>query len=235
MVDQANKGEIRDCTEDRDRLYALLSLWPKQTPSEPEHEFAPKYTLSIAEVYTDFARCALRAGALEILNFGGLWFRKPIQESSGSISESLNSNLDLPSWAPEFRLSQLGPVKEFRHKNGHHPDMPWVCLESRDFYGTRNLFREDCIEMPIEGKRIRIKGAIIDKVVKARFGARTRIVEPDLISSWVVRCNLLYNERAVSKTYEPTGESISKAFAPTIVADGPLDINVTQELVTYKI
>jgi hypothetical protein len=226
MVDQANKGESRDCTDDRDRLYALLSLRPKQTPSEPEHEFTPKYTLSVEEVYTDFARCALRAGALEILDFGGLWFRKPIQELTSSISAGLNSNLDLPSWAPEFRLSQLGFVKEFRDKTGHHPDMPWVCVESRDFYGTRNLFLKDCIEMPIEGKRIRMKGAIIDKVVKARFGARTRSVELDPVSPWVVRCNLLYNERAVSRRYQPTGESISKAFVRTIVADGPLDINV---------
>jgi hypothetical protein len=225
MVDQANKGESRDCTDDRDRLYALLSLWPKQTRPETKPDFTPKYTLSAEEVYTDFARCALRAGALEILDFAGLWFRKPLQQSSASTRASLNSNLDLPSWAPEFRLSQMGFVQEFRNRTGQHPDMPWVCVESRDLFGTRKLFLDDCIRLPIEGRRICMKGAIVDKVVEARFGVRSRSITVDPLMAWLPRCALMCTEYAVSGRYQPTGEPINNAFARTIAADGPLNIN----------
>lgn len=204
---QANQGEIRGCSDDRDRLYALLSLGPKRSWSDTRPEFTPNYKLSVEEAYTDFARCALRAGALEILDFAGLWFRKPIQQSIASSGASPNN---LPSWAPEFRLPHLGFVQEFRQRTGHHPDLPWVCVESEDIYGKRNL--EDCIRVLTDEKRISIKGVIVDEVAGAKFGTRSRSSVVDQVLAWLPRCALLCTEYAVSGVYQPTGEPINKGL-----------------------
>jgi hypothetical protein len=70
-----------------------------------------------------------------------------------------------------------------------------------------------------------MKGVIVDRVVEARFGAVSGSATADPLFAWLRRCDLLCTEYAVSAIYRPTGEPINKAYARTVVADGPLNIN----------
>ena len=82
------------CLDDRDRIYALLSL-----ASENDIKMSPDYTKSTGQVYSEFAMNNLILGEIRILNYAGT------ARLTGK--ERVASPLpDLPSWAPDWRIRE---------------------------------------------------------------------------------------------------------------------------------
>jgi hypothetical protein len=217
MARQAIKFESRHCRDDQDRLFALLGLWP----STIEFPFKPKCAVFVEAVYTEFARCTLSAGALEVLDFAGLWMRDSSQGASGCSTSIVNTTL--PSWAPEFRLSQMLFVQEFRSKYGLRTNIPWAHVKSQDSYGKRDY--RDTFEKAITGNQIFIKGVLIDKISIASFGNKMDDPLSGPVLEWAMSSRILLHEKVTGEIYYPTDELIDQAFARTIIADGPLNIN----------
>lgn len=112
-----------NCSDPRDRIYALLSL-VKDVP------ITPNYTRSPILVFTDFARLAISSGKLT----------KTLWESCGAIdSQSYDAfTLDLPSWVPGLR--------------GYHPEplepADRSSLYQQDFVDDANVLK---VELYIYG------------------------------------------------------------------------------------
>jgi hypothetical protein len=93
LVSALSTYSENDCSDPRDRIYALLSL-------DPGARIAPDYTLSTVEVYTRFASALVRHGMLKFLL---VQFRIP-----SSIEDDLSRQL--PSWVPDFRKDFLWQI-----------------------------------------------------------------------------------------------------------------------------
>ena len=104
----ATQMSNRDCSDDRDRVYAMLSM------TRSHLEMAPDYTKTVAEVYTEFTR---KFSPNTQLYFAGLARRQPesssdaIMPKDGEIGHEHDEceSLDitgrdyLPTWVPEYR------------------------------------------------------------------------------------------------------------------------------------
>ena len=90
-----------EATDPRDRIYALLGIcW-----DEDDHDLEVQYGLSVGEVYTSYACAFLEKGeALWILYF----------------SQGPDSDLDMPSWVPDWRFSKSSIFSRLRF-NFQHP------------------------------------------------------------------------------------------------------------------
>lgn len=98
----ANKA----CTDDRDRVYAMLSM------TRSPYSLSPDYNLTVAEAYTEFTR---HYSPNTQIHFAGLCRRQPeseLQDSSNAPGNHENPVTDianrdyLPSWVPELRPSR---------------------------------------------------------------------------------------------------------------------------------
>ena len=92
----------RDCSDPRDRTYALLSL-------RAEDDIDPDYYKSTSDVYTDFARAYLQRGESRIFSSAGLQRIAnrpdcPRLKSSDNASGLLKYHS--PSWAPDWRADR---------------------------------------------------------------------------------------------------------------------------------
>lgn len=111
----ARQMRSKRCTDDRDRVYAMLAMI--RSPIEMK----PDYTKTVAETYTEFAQ---KFSPNSQLYFAGLARRQPERNVHATIiiEDDQTSTLDitdrdyLPSWVPEFRpvpsqwLPQSRPV-----------------------------------------------------------------------------------------------------------------------------
>ena len=91
-------GKKNACTDDRDRVYGLLSL-----RSDNDVIIKSDYSKDVFEVYTAFARSCLEKQYIRILHYAGL--------ANNSASESSCADLDVihrdfPSWAVDWRMPQ---------------------------------------------------------------------------------------------------------------------------------
>ena len=89
-------GRKNACTDDRDRVYGLLSL-----RSDDDVIIESDYSKNVYEVYTAFARSCLEKQYTRILHYAGL-ANNSASESSGADSDV--SHHDLPSWAVDWRI-----------------------------------------------------------------------------------------------------------------------------------
>ena len=94
----------RDCSDDRNRIYAMLAMTKSPYPMMPD------YDRTVAEVYTEFTR---RYSPVKHLYLAGLCRRKDRTnlEDANATEDSQPRPIDianrdyLPSWVPEFRPS----------------------------------------------------------------------------------------------------------------------------------
>jgi hypothetical protein len=103
-----------NCSDDRDRVYALLSLIGRGAevrilPLRYGINIIPDYHNTVGEVYTDFARQYMPCDGfadLRILHDAGLWCRA----LNGSEPQLWEKEY-LPTWAPEHRPAKLNDYK----------------------------------------------------------------------------------------------------------------------------
>jgi hypothetical protein len=95
----------RPCTDDRDRVYAMLAMTKSPYPMTPD------YSKTVAEAYTDFTR---KYSPVTHIHFAGMCRRQrktSPQNSSTNTKDRQHPLIDiadrdyLPSWVPEFRPS----------------------------------------------------------------------------------------------------------------------------------
>jgi hypothetical protein len=87
-----------DCSDDRDRIFSILSFIDLYYGDKKKNNFRPNYARSTGEIYEEFARYCLEIlGDLDILSFCQ---KRPL-EMFGL------SDLDLPSWVPDWRPTGL--------------------------------------------------------------------------------------------------------------------------------
>ncbi|KAJ2984407.1 hypothetical protein NUW58_g6075 [Xylaria curta] len=95
----------RDCKDDRDRVYAILSM------TKSPYNMVPDYDRTVEDVYAEFAQ---RYSPNTQLYWAGLCRRKRPSESENGIAATgpgeqitidVNDRDFLPSWAPELRPS----------------------------------------------------------------------------------------------------------------------------------
>jgi hypothetical protein len=89
-------GRKNLCYDDRDRVYALISL-----RSDHDVRIEPDYGKNMEEVYADFARQCLARQDVRILHHSGLSLR-----SMASAEDSRSSTFEFPSWAPDWRVDR---------------------------------------------------------------------------------------------------------------------------------
>jgi Heterokaryon incompatibility protein (HET) len=151
--------KAQDCTDDRDRVYALLSI------SRAERKIQPDYTKTVAQVYTDFAT---RHGGSNMLFNAGLCRRHPLSPTERlrvdpETQKIFANKTYLPSWVPDLRRrNDWRPIfndvyntsSGFRGRAFTSPDCPqmyfihglrfdtvesWVGLVGEDFRPTENV------------------------------------------------------------------------------------------------
>ncbi|KAI0965816.1 heterokaryon incompatibility protein-domain-containing protein [Xylaria arbuscula] len=86
----------RDCSDDRDRIYAMLALTTSPYP------VTPNYSKTVAEVYTEFAR---RYSPNTHIFQAGLCRRQRLDRNHQAVPIDISDQNYLPSWVPEFRPS----------------------------------------------------------------------------------------------------------------------------------
>ncbi|KAJ4377744.1 hypothetical protein N0V83_000574 [Neocucurbitaria cava] len=135
----ANKMSNNACTDDRDRVYAMLSM------TNSPYSMIPDYEKTVAEAYTEFTR---KYSPNTQLYWAGLCRRQPKRKSRVAQAMArdccppptdINDRDYIPSWVPEFRPElNLAWASPF---TGHyttaslsnywflpHPDLPNVML-----------------------------------------------------------------------------------------------------------
>jgi hypothetical protein len=101
-LDLAHQLSSWNCSDDRDRLHAIMGMMHKDTSSW----FAPSYTATVEDLYEDYARGHISTtGSLDILHFAGN--SRVFTLASNNICfvfSTTDSSCTLPSWAPDWRI-----------------------------------------------------------------------------------------------------------------------------------
>ena len=192
------------CADDRDRIYALLSL---QTGDRTVH-MKPDYSLALNDIFLDFARKALESGRLEVLYDAGTWDRQ------FSPSQLRAEQGFLPSWVPDYR--NPSPARQLSWLTRYVEAKNYELLESEQTkIGGKGFILEieafcllrisDCVSREFPDPRIHIGGQ------PGCFEA-TR--------EHVLACRDMFKRVSQSNDY-PLGGDAETAFWSTLVTKSP--------------
>ena len=196
----------QQCKDDRDRIYALLSL----QPSDMRVGIEPDYSKPVLHVFIEYALKSLEQGHVEALYDAGAWYRDDIR---GLII--IDAYEFLPSWVSDIR------------KANHRRRLPWLKRAS-------SFQNSICGEFSLktaytEGFTLAIElgGFIFDEVVVgcgARLPLRKIFTagQPDVFKvtqEHVKACRELFQQNSLGDVY-PTGEDLETAFWSALVMDG---------------
>lgn len=190
------------CTDDRDRVYAFISL-----RSDQDVNIEPDYSKSVEEVYTDFAKKCLARQDVRIVNYAGLAFRPT---ASDSAQDPNSRTSELPSWAPDWRLPraiQFGGSNKMIFSAGTSLNPFITTEEASTTIGISGVF----IDAIDSAQPIHISGFDSSKPLDFTF-------EPSRRSILALR-HFFNTHFPSSSTGYPTGESALAAFARTVTAD----------------
>jgi hypothetical protein len=222
------------CTDDRDRVFALLGLKASYIPVDIE----PDYTKSPFEIYKELALELPRSGELNLLYAAGIWQRdwwsdhvhgstkeendemeatqnqktifKPASVTKFIVEPSLDT---LPSWVPWFSYSDMPHV------------LPWANIHGLKGFSARSGdMIQKIVTIPNNPNYLFAKVALLGKIIYPfALGAFNKALGYKLniqhlaMSMWM--CRTLFDVKFPAKEY-CTGEELDLVFARTIVADG---------------
>ncbi|RDW75436.1 hypothetical protein BP6252_06578 [Coleophoma cylindrospora] len=196
----------QSCTNDRDRIYALLNL---QSPSTRLH-IEPDYSKSVPHVYIDYALKSLEQGNFENLYDAGMWYR----DDNDAPIITMDANRFLPSWVPDFR------------KPNNRRRLPWLNHASyfqKSIYGDSTLTTVPKLNTAMT---ISIAGFAMDKISEGRaqslplqtvFTAGHKDTFTKTCEH-VKACLEIFHQNSGPKY--PTGETLENAFWSTITMGG---------------
>ena len=196
----------QQCKDDRDRIYALLSLQPPDMRVGIE----PDYSKPVTQVFVEYALKSLEQGHVEALYEGGAWAREDTSDLM-----IIDGQEFLPSWVSDIR------------KANHRRPLPWL-KHASSFQSS--MCGEFSLKTPYaEGLTLTIEvgGFIFDELVEGR-GARLplrKIFTADqpetfkVTQEHVKACRVLFQRRSHGDAY-PTGEDLETAFWSALVMDG---------------
>lgn len=101
ILDQRHTSRL--CQNDRDRVYALLGLYPNTIGQLVNVD----YQKSTSAVYTDLARIIIENYNLGIISQAGIWPRIANTAFAATISDAC------PSWVPDYRTTHLKIIPNF--------------------------------------------------------------------------------------------------------------------------
>ena len=225
ILDLMSDSNHFDCSNDRDRVYALLGIINRKI-----FTIKPRYQCSVAEVYTDFARqwlLSCQRGVHKPLWHWdtGLNLAVTILDKAGSPCPPYFDPIKgLPSWVPDWR-----PIQ--RHK----PLSP----ASRAGMSMASAFRFND-----DWRLLTVSGISVD-VVQETGGAACPCVHAAVIEDNILiqrynrapatqySCHNVWSSVLHTldqgKPYH-TGETLSDAFARTLVADTEMEKNQTPSI-----
>lgn len=220
------RARQHNCSDDRDRVYALLSLIGhgavlRIPPLRYGINIIPDYHKTVGEVYTDFAWQYMHCDGyadLRILHDAGLWCRA----LNGSEPQLWEKNY-LPTWAPEHRSAKLNDYK-----------LPW----QNDAFSCTGDITQTVKPFPNHDKFVGLQIALVDRVetllVKADEEAARNgtLVKRDLASlesagaaqdaAGLILAALGLLEAfnlAPAGKYKATGEDVRVILLRTLLAD----------------
>ncbi|RDW87387.1 hypothetical protein BP5796_03081 [Coleophoma crateriformis] len=223
IISHAHEPRFRDivetirgqsCTNDRDRIYALLNL---QSPST-RLPIEPDYSKSVPHVYIEYALKSLQQGNFENLYDAGMWYR---DENDDPII-TMDANRFLPSWVPDFR------------KPNNRRKLPWLNHASyfqKRIYGDSTLTTFPKLNTTMT---ISIAGFEMDKILegRAQILSLQRVFTGGHKDTFTKTCEhvkacLEILHRNSGPKY-PTGETLENAFWSTITMSG-----ITQTMLDF--
>ncbi|KAH8790607.1 hypothetical protein BGZ57DRAFT_1000761 [Hyaloscypha finlandica] len=186
---------VQGCTDNRDRIYALLNLQSPsiRMPIEPDHSKPARH------VYIDYVLKSLEQGNFKNLYNAGTWYR---EENNGQFI-TMRTHDFLPSWVPDFR------------KASNRRQLPWLNHASNfqsSIYGDLPFKHLDKLGLTFT---VELGGFIMDGI-RVFFGG-----QPDVFTKTqehVKACREIFRRHS-GDTYT-TGEDLETAFWNTLVMDG---------------
>lgn len=207
MAIYASMARGRGCNEDRDRIFALLSMQPL---SPSQLGLGIDYRKPVEQSYAEFTCQGLKVGVLSLLRLAGLWYRQPASSSEYlTYTESC-----LPSWAAEFRLTKLPLYTGYLQHVENDTGPPWS-----PFSSSRLLMTKFYPIVAGDSTRVLLSGTIVGQASSVVSGEAGHI-EDDL--EWIYRCSdmlaTVNSEMADDTTQDLL--FLSDALAATCVASG---------------
>ncbi|CAO2648034.1 Nn.00g089560.m01.CDS01 [Neocucurbitaria sp. VM-36] len=200
----------RDCKDDRDRVYAVLSLAVNGNGLKiwvPE-PFVPDYAQPIEWVYYQYWR---RYGGCTSVFYAGLSRRRDQSESKRYRDKNedvskWSSHDYLPSWVPELRSSNTNEWK------------PIFCSD----YGTSTPFQRKVHHFTNGPRVLMIRGHRFDSVVRI-FGMNRCTKPCEDIENFVDLRTIVKSFLSLKSKYEPypSGQPWVEALGSALILDKP--------------
>ncbi|KAK3215169.1 hypothetical protein GRF29_19g2460645 [Pseudopithomyces chartarum] len=189
----------QNCSDDKDRIYALLSL----RAIEADIDITPDYSLPVSQIYGDYAAKSLMKGYLEVLYDAGLWYR---EEFTGLLHIGPGY---LPSWVPDFR------------KSSRRDRLPW--LNSRKSFA--NSIRGE-LAISARGLSLSFSGLVLDNILGGTIATLPRMwafgggpTTYDKTRELVRDCLELCAVHGVQESF-PSNSRFEEAFWSTLLMEG---------------
>jgi len=190
----------QDCTNDHDRVYALLGLRPPNGITGIHRGIIPDYTIPLTQLYQEFTRPYLNPDGISLLNRVGIHNHlRPVVPRS--ISECMGINY-LPSWSLDLR------------RQPKHIRVPWrEDYFKADRYIPRIWFPQPPIPSPTPVLLVgaRLWDTVEEVLLHPCWG------DPEITG---IRDSVLFLKQKITDADLPINQPVELVLASLITADG---------------